>query len=61
MTGWNTRADGTGTSFKLDDVVGVDNLVKDEGNTEANTYDLIDNTAVILTTAALKYVEEVLA
>ena len=31
------------------------------GNTEANTYDLIDNTAVILTTAALKYVEEVLA
>ncbi len=37
MTGWNTKADGTGTSFKLDDVVGVDNLVKDEGNTEANT------------------------
>ena len=31
------------------------------GTTETNTYDLIDNKAVILTTAALKYVEEVLA
>ena len=31
------------------------------GTTDTNTYDLIDNRAVILTTAALKYVEEVLS
>ena len=31
------------------------------GASEANTYDLIDNASVVLTSAALKHVEEVLA
>ena len=31
------------------------------GCTEANTYDLVDNKALVLTSASLKYIEEVLA
>ncbi len=37
LIGWNTQADGSGTSFGLDDQVGVDEFDLDDKNTKANT------------------------